>query len=379
MNINNRTEVYLPLNLLEKDPENFFKPLTKYESKLVEENIIRHGIIIPLFVIPNGHKYIVKDGKERLEIAEKHNISPVKCMIFSESEIEAILGINIYRRQMSDAEMSRCIKKKEEVVEQYIQRYISRRIVPEVESIYKEGKISFEILKTLANIDREKQLSLVKSLTKEIEVGDPEEMERLRRKNEELEEKYQSAKSKLSEKSDTISKLQDEKRDIEARARKEFERMSDIKRLGPRAEKEHAKEMEEMRKNLKDMGETLKKRDAEINELVEDAERHERELQRSKKDAELARENLELMEKNSEERNKENLRKFYNPKWILSRCDIVKGNIEDIGGSIIQIPPPFMNNDLSNVITQKMEKIKDEADEIIKKVKEIVNELEKAA
>ena len=93
--------ISLPIKNLCKNPDNFFRPLSKKEYEELKESIRKHGILEPLIVTPPGNgSYMVLAGNHRYDIAQELGIEFWNCVVIDKEELEGALDKEIFRRHL---------------------------------------------------------------------------------------------------------------------------------------------------------------------------------------------------------------------------------------------------------------------------------------
>ena len=100
--------VDVPIEYLQNDPNNNFRPLVGEKREELKQSISEHGIQTPLMVRRKGQKYEIICGNNRKSIAEELDMKMLPCIIKEVDDYEAsiLAGIdNINRREeISDIE-----------------------------------------------------------------------------------------------------------------------------------------------------------------------------------------------------------------------------------------------------------------------------------
>ncbi len=115
----------------------------------LEESILLWGILEPLTVVDDGGRYkTVIDGKRRLEIAKKHGIEKVPCIV--------TFG------RITEDEKEKFKTDFEKIYEMCFENFIKRSLVPELQQKYRDGVISkWQVLNYYARLSPEQQNEVV--------------------------------------------------------------------------------------------------------------------------------------------------------------------------------------------------------------------------
>ena len=155
---------YLPTKSLDKNPDNFLRPLSKKEYEDLKESIRRYGIRDPLIVAPKWDgRYMIIAGNYRLDIAEDLKIELLPCIVVDETEIEGALDTEIFRRHLTAEEREKYISIKEQKCKEIIDKLFKERLIPEFYEKYKKGELDLGEAIQLSKIVIEKQAALVQS------------------------------------------------------------------------------------------------------------------------------------------------------------------------------------------------------------------------
>jgi ParB family chromosome partitioning protein len=261
----------LPTKSLYKNPDNFFRPLSKKEYEELKGSIRRHGILEPLIVTRTGNGYyMVLAGNHRYDIARELGIEFLNCVILDKEEIEGAFDTEIYRRHLSEEEKQKSIEIKEKKCKEIIDKVMEEKLISNFYESYKSGEIHINLAIQLAKLPYEHQLALYQGYIKRIEeVSMTEEISYYKKELEEKEkelkerelelEKLKKWKNEMKEKLESsIDKYEGMKEKVEAKVRKEFEQniknlenVNENLRLQIRKKEEDIKKLEEEIESIK--------------------------------------------------------------------------------------------------------------------------------
>jgi len=256
---------------LYKNPDNFFRPLSKKEYEELKESIRKHGILEPLIVTPTGNgSYMVLSGNHRYDIAKELGIEFLNCVILDKEEIEGAFDTEIYRRHLSEEEKQKSIEIKEKKCKEIIDKVMEEKLISDFYEDYKSGEINISLAIQLAKLPYKDQLALYQGYIKRIEeTSKTEEITYLKKELEEKERELKKREAELEELKkwknemrkkleSSIDKYEGMKEKVEAKVKSEFkkdienlENVNENLRLQIRKKEEEIKKLEEEIESIK--------------------------------------------------------------------------------------------------------------------------------
>lgn len=251
---------HIPIENLKDSPNNFFRALTDEELSELSQSIKSLGILHPLVVRPlsNGD-YEIISGHQRKRAAQMAGLTEVPCIVKDVDDISAeimLIDTNTKTRQLSPMEMAKSIRRIKElmgirqgtrntsatVAEVAENLGISERsmrlydklneLVPELQELADEGKLSLNTAQRLAGLPKELQKKLYETLGGDIAELSREDVKRLKEESDRgylvltvLQEKLKDTEKELEEFKNVyvkkeniekqIKKLQQKKKELE--------------------------------------------------------------------------------------------------------------------------------------------------------------------
>jgi ParB family chromosome partitioning protein len=240
-----------------------FSPLTESEYEDLRESIREAGILNDLILEKTEEGYIILSGHHRKAVAQELGMEEVPCSLAeTRGEILEALFDNTSRRQMTEAERKEKVKEKEKVQN----RIYEESLIPELYTLYKEGKIDRRSVDEFLREDLDLQRSIFYSLSVERPVVPQELLEKHEREVASIESRHRE--------------------DLDL-GRKKLTTAEAEKKKAQEALDQNGKEMEEIRKRAKD---TLAKYEKSKEQITKEVKR---EVEKELKDLEKERETRE--------------------------------------------------------------------------------------
>jgi ParB/RepB/Spo0J family partition protein len=231
-------------------PRRDFRPSTPKQLAELKKSIKEFRILQPLIVSRIGEYYVIRDGNQRLEIANELGIDPIPCLIVEDNEINEIrMGVhaNLFRRHLSQEEEIELSRWQSSLVNSVPSQLSDKSSRNDRETIYK-----LEITKKQERIDnlemkvksKEAEIRENKNKIRELrellqqahddsdeftirkKKKEPTEDERTRKLEQDLEESDQRAR-RISEELDKVIKRTET---LEDELRKEKSETAELKR-----------------------------------------------------------------------------------------------------------------------------------------------------
>ena len=141
-----------------------FSPLSESEYEDLRESVREAGILNDLILERIEDGYIILSGHHRKAVAQELGLEEVPCSLAeTRGEILEALFDNASRRQMTEAERKEKVKEKEKVQD----RIYEESLIPELYTLYREGKIDRRSADEFMREDFDLQRSIFHSLSVE--------------------------------------------------------------------------------------------------------------------------------------------------------------------------------------------------------------------
>ena len=268
----------IKVSLLKERQEyrDLFSPLSESEYEDLRQSIRKGGIVNDLIVEKGAEGYIILSGHHRKAVAEELGIEEVPCSLAETPEeiVEALFD-NASRRQLTEVERKAKIQEKEGVQG----RFFEEHLIPEIYSLYKEGKIDRRSIDEFLDADPEVQRSILQCLSIEREVVPnallekherevesitrrySEDIEVLRKKVTAAEAEKKKAQEALTENGKELERIREKVEETMARYKKNKDQIT------KEVEKEIKKEIEELKKERETREAAMKTKQDEIEGL----------------------------------------------------------------------------------------------------------------
>jgi len=355
---------YLRTERLRLSEENVFEPITGKEYEELKESIRESDIMEPLIVTEAENSiYKIYDGQNRFLIAKELSIQEVPCLITEKDALAAIYDVNLFRRFLTAEQKESYKRLKEEAKKRILEKTISSRLVPELADRFRQGLIPQGVAMSIAKCNREEQTTFFDAFqSAHTAYVDDDEVNRLEKELESSKEEALRLKETLSDRESTVKELREREDKAKELLKEKLSQLDKNKEnAGKEVRKEYEKEIKELQKNLQDLSKVVKQKNEEMEAVKEEKEKAER-----MQDHRQAEVNAVLM-KMREYRDtcRDFLKKYSNPKMVISRFDNVMAELNTLNKHVIQFQWDKETADLTDK----------KAKEIIDKVKEVAKNL----
>ncbi len=227
--------IYLPIDQI-KMTENRFPDLKSDQFNRLLSSIDEHGILEPLLVTKENGNYLLIQGHQRFRAATEIGIKEIPCKIVdNEQALAAEFDVNLYRRHLTDEEVSGY-----ENIKKELEGQDAPRLIPELSFL--EEALPNVLLKTLKNMPENSQRTFYNSIPQKY-VTDTEETKRLeltiKNKSCQIEEQTRTINT-LQKKINDLKELEQNYNTLRHSKKADFEKaLSDAKK---RIEEEYASE-----------------------------------------------------------------------------------------------------------------------------------------
>ena len=253
-----------------------FSPLSESEYEDLRQSVRNGGIVNDLIVEKGAEGYVILSGHHRKAVAEELGIEEVPCSLAETPEeiVEALFD-NASRRQLTEAERRAKIQEKEGVQD----RFFEEHLIPEIYSLYKEGKIDRRSIDEFLDAEPEVQRSILQCLSIEREVVPDALLEKherevesiTRRYSEDIEVLRKKVTAAEAEKKKAQEALTENGKELERIREKVEETMAKYKKnkdqITKEVEKEIKKEIEDLKKERETREAAMKTKQDEIEGL----------------------------------------------------------------------------------------------------------------
>ncbi len=253
-----------------------FSPLSESEYEDLRQSIRKGGIVNDLIVEKGAEGYVILSGHHRKAVAEELGIEEVPCSLAETPEeiVEALFD-NASRRQLTEAERKAKIQEKEGVQD----RFFEEHLIPEIYSLYREGKIDRRSIDEFLDAEPEVQRSIIQCLSIEREVVPDALLEKherevesiTRRYSEDIEVLRKKVTAAEAEKKKAQEALTENGKELERIREKVEETMAKYKKnkdqITKEVEKEIKKEIEDLKKERETREAAMKTKQDEIEGL----------------------------------------------------------------------------------------------------------------
>ncbi len=297
------TTALIPVDQLLPNQNNPFPPLPADKYADLLESIKRNGVLQSLLVVPDGKKYRVMSGHNRLRAAKELCFTVLRCDVLPKTKGLIAYDTELFRRHLGEVEY----EKQKAAIRAYTDEWYEERceadLEPELYDKFKAGEMSRTEAVRLMTLSREQQRDLIRTLkvVEKVEVrasGSASlkaEIERIQQELDAANERETQMREKVDELAEKERKAKGivqelrEQRD-EAARQLEAAKAREAAALKGGANKAlaqaHAKELEESRQRLVDMSRATaeaKKEAEKIQEQVFTANRQVNKLEAENK------------------------------------------------------------------------------------------------
>ena len=211
-----------------------FSPLSESEYKDLRESIKEAGILNDLILEKSEEGYTILSGHHRKAVARELGLEEVPCSLAeTRGEMLEALFDNASRRQMTEAERKEKVMEKGRVQD----RIYEENLIPELYTLYKEGKIDRRSADEFICEDPEVQRSILHCLSIERPVVPQELLEKHEHEIASMESRH-------------MEDLDNERKKLEA-AEAELAAAEAERKKAQEALDQNGKELEEIRKRAK--------------------------------------------------------------------------------------------------------------------------------
>lgn len=320
---------YLKLTDLQENDENHFTPLSNGDFMCLVESIKECGILDPLIVAKNGSHYTILSGHNRFRAAKQLNLTEIPCRIIDSYDPEmltlgAIFDTNLIRRELSASEKRHYRKLREKEAERILKSSLRGKLIPEIAKMLDNNEIDLTIARSISFLGEDKQKELLSVISEKFSVDlSAAELNKLKKEQSKAEEKIQELTKALNEREKDITKLKCELSEAKVRVVEKLEEFNKKKTSIPNEINEkYQKEIEDLRNDIKELSNGIKRKDREIDSLKEERQKIERILKVKEAEVNAAGMQLEFYKKT--------IRSIFSPDTVMLRFKQIREDIKSL-------------------------------------------------